>query len=390
MIYILSSLLVIALLIITFTIGFDLFLYFKSVFFRIHIGRWKSRTEWFAAINKINYEWLKNTPTVKLTDNERYVIKDIWKGKYKNNTIQSWQEGGMLLGAISLPAKKDDPRIINFLSKKIDNTGHWKQMPQYVDTATLAYAIAKQETDIDKIKPALDATIDLINGLKGTDGTIAYRDFIPEIRFVDTIGFICPFLTFYGVKFNRPEYIDLAFHQIEQYSKKALLSSNNIPAHAFDNESQMPLGIYGWGRGLGWYILGIVDMYNELPTNHVKKESMAMLIEKTAENTLKFQKENGSFGAMIAVKNYRHDSSITTLAGWLFLNAYKINSNKLYYNAANKCIDSLMGVTRRDGVIDFCQGDTKGIGDYAKTFDLMPFVQGLTIRLYNTLNEIEN
>ena len=44
-----------------------------------------------------------------------------------------------------------------------------------------------------------------------------------------------------------------------------------------------------------------------------------------------------------------------------------------------------MKVTRRNGVIDFCQGDTKGIGLYATTFDLMPFVQGLTIRLVESI-----
>ena len=108
----------------------------------------------------------------------------------------------------------------------------------------------------------------MIKNSKGNDGTVYYRSTIPSIRFVDTIGFICPFLTLYGSRFNKPEYIDLAVFQIKDYVENAFLTTPFIPAHAFNYKTKVPLGIYGWGRGLGWFILGIVDMYNELPDNH--------------------------------------------------------------------------------------------------------------------------
>ncbi|GAA4274186.1 hypothetical protein GCM10022258_34820 [Aquimarina gracilis] len=362
------------------------------MFYRIHIGRWTKQEDWLQQINRVTVEWLKKTPTVKITDNERYVFLDLLKRKYKSSSIQSWQEGGLVLGSSTYSKNNQgshNTNIDTFISNKIDNaTGKWKTIPPHVDGVILAYAMAKHVSDTKKIEPALHETIALIENNRGEDGTIFYRDFIPDIRFVDTIGFICPFLTFYGVNFNEPKYIDLAFHQIEEYKKKAFLESINIPAHAFDIKQNAPLGIYGWGRGLGWFILGLVDMYNELPKDHERKDFLKELIIKTADDTLQFQRENGSFGAMLFVKGFRHDSSITTLAGWLFLNAFKISGNPTYLSAAEKCIASLMKVTRRNGVIDFCQGDTKGIGDYAKTFDLMPFVQGLTVRLVVDFNSV--
>ena len=39
-----------------------------------------------------------------------------------------------------------------------------------------------------------------------------------------------------------------------------------------------------------------------------------------------------------------------------------------------------MSVTRRDGAIDFSQGDTKDIGVYSMLFDVLPFTQGLALR----------
>jgi unsaturated rhamnogalacturonyl hydrolase len=380
------TLLIITLLIATLLfviVAFDLYLHFKTIFFRIHIGRWSDSALWQQHITKVTYNWLKKIPTVKLTDSSRYVLLDIYKGKYKSKSIQSWQEGGLLLGALSAnDLDGNNANIEKFISTKIDlQKGKWIQVPQYVDGVILGYAISKYFKDVDNIKPALDQTITLIENHLGKDGTVFYRDFIPHIRFVDTIGFICPFLTFYGVKYNKPEYVNLAFNQIDSYLKTAFLKDINLPAHAFDIENNVPLGIFGWGRGLGWFILGIVDMYNELPVDHEKKEFLKGTIIKTASDTLKFQKETGGFAATLPVQSMRHDSSITTLAGWLFYNAYLITNEATFLNAANKCVESLMKVTRRNGVIDFCQGDTKGIGVYAETFDLMPFVQGLTVRL---------
>ena len=51
-----------------------------------------------------------------------------------------------------------------------------------------------------------------------------------------------------------------------------------------------------------------------------------------------------------------------------------------YHRVADRCLDKLRSVTRITGAIDWCQGDTKGIGVFAQTYSVMPFAQGLTLR----------
>ena len=53
---------------------------------------------WNAKVFEITLKWLKNTPTIKLTDNNRLILIDIVKGNYKRSSIQSWQEAALLLG----------------------------------------------------------------------------------------------------------------------------------------------------------------------------------------------------------------------------------------------------------------------------------------------------
>ncbi|MBD9270031.1 MAG: hypothetical protein EGQ81_02910, partial [Akkermansia sp.] len=49
----------------------------------------------------------------------------------------------------------------------------------------------------------------------------------------------------------------------------------------------------------------------------------------------------------------------------------------------------LSQMERRNGALDMCQGDTKGIGMYSDVWGLMPFAQGMALRLSVELNREE-
>ena len=65
---------------------------------RIKIGRFSNDEVWKEKVKIIAVRWLKQTPTIKVTDNTRLIIIDILKGNYSRNAIQSWQEAALLLG----------------------------------------------------------------------------------------------------------------------------------------------------------------------------------------------------------------------------------------------------------------------------------------------------
>ena len=72
------------------------------------------------------------------------------------------------------------------------------------------------------------------------------------------------------------------------------------------------------------------------------------------------------------------------------LNAAKIDGiSKECLASADKAISYLMKVTRRNGEVDFSQGDTKDIGVYSMLFNRLPFTQGFCIRMKNLRNNIK-
>tara|TARA_R110001583_G_scaffold95839_1_gene239885 strand:+ start:3297 stop:4454 length:1158 start_codon:yes stop_codon:yes gene_type:complete len=356
---------------------------------RIHIGRWTDKELWKEKMSQKSLKWLKQTPTIKLTDNKRLIIIDILKGNYKRKSIQHWQEAGLLLGLIEVYKKNKQPniqkQINNYIAAQIDVKGNWKNKIDSIDGVILAYAILKVTwVDHQKNKPAYDTIWRLILNYIGTDGTVEYTKHMKDYRFVDTIGFICPFLITYGIKFNNKEAIDLGMNQINEFNNYAMLQNEFIPCHTYNIKSKLPVGLFGWGRGLGWYAIGLIDAWKELPEDFIEKTALTKNVVLFAKTAMQFQKKDGSWNWLVTSKEALADSSTTATLAWFLANATKIEEISTECKASkDKALTYLMKVTRRTGAIDFSQGDTKGIGMYSQNFDILPFTQGFTLRTVN-------
>lgn len=357
---------------------------------RIKIGQFQSQDDWKNKVLDLSKKWLFKTPTITITDNSRLIIIDVLKGNYKKNAIQHWQEAALLLGLIEeyKSSKSETTKVIinTYLDSKIDANGNWKQLPTEIDSVILGYAlISIPWLDLGKNKPAFDSLYQLILSLKGEDGTIAYKKHSKNFRYVDTIGFICPFLVEYGVKFNNEEAINLAVLQIAEFNKYALLNDTFIPCHTYNLETKLPVGLFGWGRGLGWYAIGLIDAWKALPDNHLAKNQLENNVIQFAKMAMQFQQKNGGWHWLITNKSSQFDSSTTATLAWFLANASTIASiSSESKSAKESALQYLQKVTRRNGAIDFSQGDTKGIGIHSQRFDILPFTQGFVLRtLYN-------
>ncbi|MDF0727758.1 glycoside hydrolase family 88 protein [Cytobacillus sp. S13-E01] len=368
---------------------FDIVPILRAWISRVYIGRYTDIDIWSKSVTNKGVNWLNNTPMIKVTDNTRLVVLDILKGNYSSSTIQHWQEASLILGLSEFLKYKDDnevkKEIIKYINIKFNENGQWKEKPNNVDGAILAFALMKLDfIDQDKYKEALNYTWELIKEHIGIDGTVGYRKSMESYRYVDTVGFICPFLVLYGKKFNKDECIELAVKQIKEFEKYGMIDKHYIPSHAYEIEHKVPLGLYGWGRGLGWFAIGLIDTWNELPSNNKNKYILEDSVKRFARAAMSFQQRNGSWNWTVTRRESRPDSSTTATLGWFMLNASKIEdiSNECI-DSTNKAIEYLMKVTRRNGAVDFSQGDTKDIGVYSMLFNILPFTQGFCIRLIN-------
>jgi unsaturated rhamnogalacturonyl hydrolase len=373
----------------------DLVPIWKDWLGRIHIGRHSSKQEWSRSIAELGIKWLKHTPKIKVTDNTRLVAIDMLRGHYSSQSIQHWQEGALLLG-LSEQAQLDakgttGEQIKQFLDHKFDQEGQWRQPPKTIDCAILAYSILTLHgAQTDRLRPAFDYTWELIQSCIGEDGTVQYRSFMPNYRYVDTLGFICPFLVAYGKRYGKPECIELAVRQLEHYIRNGVLDTHFLPAHAYHLQDATPLGLFGWGRGLGWFAIGLMDTWRELPAQHEAKQRLERFVGKFAKAALAFQTPGGYWSWTVTRKEARPDSSATAVLGWYLTQASQIAElAEPCAKGAERAIGYLMSVTRRNGAVDFSQGDTKDIGVYSTLFNVLPFTQGFCIRMMNAAADVK-
>lgn len=326
---------------------------------RIHIGRWDNRKQWQAAMEKKARQWLRKSPIVSKTDQNRWILWDMIRGNYASRIIQSWQDGGLLLGLSKEDAQlyvKHHPQLF---SRHIE-----------VDQAFLAFAL-KQQSALEEDKEMLMKKY--LVSYTDENHTIPYREACTQIRFVDTVGLVCPFLYSIG------EYT-LANKQIAEYDKA--LYKKVFPAHAFNLSTQLPMGVFDWSRGIGWYILGLVLTPESIYNQHER-------ILRLAANLLPLQSQQGGFSCMVFNPEGRYESSGSAIIGLLFVEAYKLSGDDRFIKAAFKIESSLMKATRRNGALDYAQGDTKGIGFYSNKFSIMPFAQGISLLLSKKLDKYE-
>ena len=337
----------------------DSYIILKEWCDRIHIGRWNDRKEWQKAIEKRAKRWLYNLPTVKASSQDRLMLLDIIRGRFKNSNIQKWQIAGLLLGLDDSSVEKYSINYTNIINKH-------EFLPEDL---LIAYAL--------KVHNRLDSNIEIrISNFYDSvkkNGTVYYRPWVKDIRFVDTIGMALPYFQLCG-------WDDLVKRQIEEYD--IALLNGIFPAHAFDMEKRVPMGIYDWCRGVGWYILGLIEA-----TSINRWDTRIIVLAKAL---IKLQKDDGGFSCFIFNPKERTESSGTVIIGLLFVTAYKISKNKEYIDAAYRVEKYLMKATRRNGSLDFCQGDTHGIGYYSRTFTIMPFAQGLSLKLSKELDCFTN
>ena len=350
---------------------------------RIHIGRYNNEEVWKQALINRSIKWLNNTPKIKVTDNTRLTVIDRLKGNYTKSAIQHWQQAALILGLNKCEENNEeiDKAINKYLNSHFDSNGQWKEKPKFIDGAILSYAIMNLDRS-DKYKLSFDYMYELIKELTGNDSTVKYRKSMPNYRYVDTIGFISP----YGVNYNNDEAIELGVNQIIEYFKYGFDTENIIPFHAYDIKEKYKLGLCGWGRGLGWFAIGLIDSWRELPNDSRYKKQLENIVIKFTKSIIKLQQKNGGWGWTVTRKEARIDSSTTATIIWYLINASQIEEvGEECKTSYKKAIKYLMSVTKRNGAIDFSQGDTKDIGVYSILFDILPFTQGFTLRAINKL-----
>ena len=220
---------------------------------------------------------------------------------------------------------------------------------------------------------------------KDVEGSIIYHPEIGEdnrIIYADGAGMTALFLAAYGRQTRNEDATELARTQVANFLQYGMDEKTGLPYHAYDLASGEKLGIVGWGRAVGWLMMG---MSETMRAGDKGDESWTRLAQKVTP----YLRADGSFAWQLPAMEGHVDTSATAMIGWAMLNAGtgdKRDGSECHLGVSGdiqnrpfchltSIRDYLLSQTH-DGVVTGALGECVDYGQYPQVYGAYPWGQG--------------
>ena len=206
-----------------------------------------------------------------------------------------------------------------------------------------------------KYKVALDNFIEqLKTHPKTNSGGYWHKNIYPWQMWLDGIFMASTYMAQYAKEFNAPQWFDVATSQTKMIYEKTLDPGSGLLMHAWDESRSQkwcdPItgqSHYPWSRAMGWYILAIEDILENLPENHRDRATLITILQKTCEALLKVQDPKTGIWFQVLNQggregNYLEGSGSAMYAYAFARGAHKKYLDKKYLDIANSAFDGIL------------------------------------------------
>ena len=236
-----------------------------------------------------------------------------------------------------------------------------------------------------RYKPLIREAASLLESIaEQNEGLIIYWP--PEKTvLVDTLGMVSGFCYEYDRVFHTPRLAEIAKKQIDYTEQHCIDPGSGFPVHSVNYANGKAEGSSGWGRGIGWYLLGL--------TAYVKRfgertERLSQVFE------LVFARQDREGFLYDDLLNPTHiDTSATCMAALCLADCMENDLldgevlRKLRGPFARAVSALLASVNERGEVLN-CSGECSGAGEYSADFGNY-FAQGYTLMLFHRIDQSE-
>ncbi|WP_299067682.1 glycoside hydrolase family 88 protein [uncultured Psychrobacter sp.] len=318
---------------------------------------------------------------VKLARVKAWLKRD---NRHKNYAYFNFPLAFLLLGLLDRYESSGDTKLLEDIEQKctelVSSSGQLIFTFDKVDQAMFGLVFLRLYT-IAQAKKYLTASNEIYKNVLsyvGDDDIVRYRKGV-DVAFIDTIGLVCPFLIMYAditdCKFARV----LAEKQVDHVLDTGLDKDGILPFHAVDLNLNAPLGSINWGRGIGWWVLGLAPLAAKSDKDHPNKYFMAL--QKILAFLERARLDNEYWPQFIGHTN---DNTIDSSATLMFLLATQqagirhIESQELL-SVIGRCVDS-------SGKVINASGDTIYINKYSRVKGASELAQGLMLSLISEVS----
>ena len=160
------------------------------------------------------------------------------------------------------------------------------------------------------------------------EGGFWHKKIYPWQMWLDGIYMGAPFYAEFAKTFNHPEAFEDIANQIIFVARHTHDSTTGLFYHGWDESKQQKWAnpVTGcspnfWGRAMGWYAMGIVDVLDFLPADHPQREDILTILRRLAQAVHKYQDERTGLWYQVMDQGGREGNFLEASASAMFVYA---------------------------------------------------------------------
>ncbi len=285
-------------------------------------------------------------------------------GYYNGRTRMGWSYDVALLGMAINKLGDVNPKYSDYMEAYIDQMVEENgTVPRYsmekynIDLINPAknLIILYKKTGEEKYEKALGQFItQMENHPKTESGGYWHKKRYPSQIWLDGVYMGMPFLSMYAREFDAPKWYDVATHEIELVYEKTRDPKTGLLYHAWDESKEQKWADpetgqspHFWSRAMGWYVMAIVDVLDDLPEDHPDRDDLIEILKNTIDALLQVRDEESGVWYQVLDQGNREGNYLEGSGTAMYIYAMAKGANKgyldkKYFDIASEAFDDMV------------------------------------------------
>jgi unsaturated rhamnogalacturonyl hydrolase len=307
---------------------------------------------------------------------------------------QKWtyEQGLMLVALLQMSLHNGEQKYFDFVSKNLDQYVEengtirtYKRTDYNLDNVAPGRALLAvyQSTKQQKYRAAADSLRRQLREQPRThEGGFWHKKIYPYQMWLDGLFMAEPFYALYAVLFDEPKAFDDIANQFIWIASHTRDPKTGLFYHGWDESRQQRwanpetgCSPSFWGRAMGWYAMGLVDVLDYFPADHPKRKELISILRGLSDALLRCRDEKTFLWYQVVDQGQREGNYLESSASCMFAYTFAKGANRGYLDKTflEAAGQSLGGVTEHlvtineDGFVDLhqtCKGSGLGGNPY--------------------------
>lgn len=195
-----------------------------------------------------------------------------------------------------------------------------------------------ERTGQEKYRKAIELLVTQLKGHPRTsEGGLWHKKIYPFQMWLDGVYMTSPLLAQYAQTFGDPHWFDDVANEILLMERVARDPKTGLLYHGWDESREQRwanketgCSPHFWGRGLGWYVMAIVDVLDFMPLGHPKRGQIVGIFHRLAEAIVRVQDAESGMWWQVLDQGGREKNYLEASASSMFACALAKGANKGY------------------------------------------------------------